>query len=131
MIAERLGYAMIEDESAPYDMSIHSNSSALAWTKFFREHNPECNLDDDVMLGWFANAMMAMHNRIYQTTQPEQEPVAWMNDSGGCFLSDGNKYSEQWTPLYTAPQKRELSDEQKRLAAIAIKQREAHGIGGR
>jgi len=33
--------------------------------------------------------------------------------------------------LYTSPPKREpLSDEQKRLAAIAIKQREAHGIGG-
>jgi chromosome segregation and condensation protein ScpB len=64
-------------------------------------------------------------------TQPEQEPVAWMNDSGGCFLSDGNKYSEQWTPLYASPPKQELlSDEQKRLAAIAIKQREAHGITG-
>jgi hypothetical protein len=100
---------MIEDESAPYDMRIHSNPSALAWTKFFREHNPECNLDDDVMLGWFANAMMAMHDHIYQTTQPaqEQEPVAWMNESGSCFLSDGNKYSDLWTPLYTAPPKRE------------------------
>ena len=63
---------MIEDESAPYDMRIHGNSSALAWTKFFREHNPECNLDDNVMLGWFANAMMAMHDHIYQSTQPEQ-----------------------------------------------------------
>ena len=39
--------------------------------------------------------------------QPEQEPVAWMNDSGGCFLSDGNKYSENWIALYTAPPKRE------------------------
>ena len=45
--------------------------------------------------------------------QPEQEPVAWMNDSGGCFLSDGNKYSENWTALYTSPPKREpLSDEE-------------------
>ena len=43
--------------------------------------------------------------------QPEQEPVAWMNESGSCFLSDGNKYSDLWTPLYTAPPKREpLSD---------------------
>jgi hypothetical protein len=120
---------MIEDESAPYDMSIHSNSSALAWTKFFREHNPECNLDDDVMLGWFANAMMAMHNRIYQTTQPEQEPVAWMNDSGGCFLSDGNKYSEQWTPLYTAPQKREPLSEDK-LDVLAEANITDEGIAG-
>ena len=43
----------------------------------------------------------------------EREPVAWMNDSGGCFLSDGNKYSENWTALYTTPPKREpLSDEE-------------------
>jgi hypothetical protein len=33
--------------------------------------------------------------------------VAWMNDSGGCFLSDGSKYSENWTALYTSPPKRE------------------------
>ena len=73
---------MIEDESAPYDMSIHSNSSALAWTKFFREHNPECNLDDNVMLGWFANAMMAMHDHIYQSTQPEQtEQITFKDDA--------------------------------------------------
>ena len=73
---------MIEDESAPYDMRIHSNSSALAWTKFFREHNPECNLDDNVMLGWFANAMMAMHDHIYQSTQPEQtEQITFKDDA--------------------------------------------------
>ena len=47
--------------------------------------------------------------------EPEQEPVAWMNESGGCFLSDGNKYSDLWTPLYTAPPKREpLSDDEMR-----------------
>ena len=46
-------------------------------------------------------------------SQPEQEPVAWMNDFGGCVLSDGNKYSENWTALYTAPSKREpLSDQE-------------------
>ena len=73
---------MIEDESAPYDMRIHSNSSALAWTKFFREHNPECNLGDNVMLGWFANAMMAMHAHIYQSTQPEQtEQITFKDDA--------------------------------------------------
>ena len=73
---------MIEDESAPYDMRIHSNPSPLAWTKFFREHNSECNLDDNVMLGWFANAMMAMHDHIYQSTQPEQtEQITFKDDA--------------------------------------------------
>ena len=104
---------MIEDESAPYDMRIHSNSSALAWTKFFREHNPECNLDDNVMLGWFANAMMAMHDHIYQSTQPEQseqEPVAWLikdNDTEEEELMWVEPTLHKSTPLYTAPPKRE------------------------
>ena len=48
-----------------------------------------------------------------RTMQPEQdqEPVAWMNDSGGCFLSDGNKYSENWTALYTEPKQPESTAE--------------------
>lgn len=45
-----------------YDMSIHTNPKADAWIKFFRECNPDCNVPDDVMLGWFANSMMAMHD---------------------------------------------------------------------
>lgn len=47
-----------------YDKSIHMNPSAAAWTKFFRECRPECNVPDDVMVGWFANAMMAMHDHL-------------------------------------------------------------------
>jgi hypothetical protein len=50
-----------------YDMSIHTNPDAMAWTKFFRQVNPDCNVDDDVMIAWFANAMMAMHDHlVYQ-----------------------------------------------------------------
>lgn len=45
-----------------YDMSIHTNPDAMAWTKFFRECNPNCNISDEIMVGWFANAMMAMHD---------------------------------------------------------------------
>ena len=50
------------EECPSYDMSIHSNPDAAAWTKFFREKNPDCNVDDQTMFGWFANAMMAMHD---------------------------------------------------------------------
>lgn len=52
------------DDSPDYDMSIHINPDAMAWTKFFRECNPDCNVDDDIMLAWFANSMMAMHDFI-------------------------------------------------------------------
>lgn len=52
------------DKPSTYDMSIHTNPDAQAWTKFFRECNPDCNVADDVMLGWFANSMMAMHDQL-------------------------------------------------------------------
>lgn len=47
-----------------YDMSIHSNPDARAWARFFAETYPNCNVPEDVMLGWFANAMMAMHDHL-------------------------------------------------------------------
>ena len=54
--------------------------------------------------------IVAIQKLLNQPEHTEQEPVAWMNDSGGCFLSDGNKYSENWIALYTAPPKREPID---------------------
>lgn len=53
-----------------YDLSIHTNPDAMVWTKFFREMNPDCNVSDDVMFGWFANAMMAMHDHLVYQGMP-------------------------------------------------------------
>ena len=55
-----------------YDMSIHTNPDARAWSEFyiktrdeFEAKNPGVRYDDEVMMfGWFANAMMAMHDHI-------------------------------------------------------------------
>lgn len=64
-----------EVEAKPeYDMSIHSNPDAKAWAEFFNEclvKRGEQPLDPDLMLAWFANAMMAMHDHIYQVKVPE------------------------------------------------------------
>lgn len=49
---------------ADYDLSIHTNPDAMAWAAFFHKCNPDCNVPSDVMFGWFANAMMAMHDHI-------------------------------------------------------------------
>jgi hypothetical protein len=59
-------------ETAKYDMSIHTNPSAEAWAKFYTEtrhewyrKHPDGQFDtEENMLGWFANAMMAMHDHI-------------------------------------------------------------------
>ena len=50
-----------------YDMKIHSNPDAQAWAKFFIQTKKEASwqiedIDESLMLGWFANAMMAMHD---------------------------------------------------------------------
>ena len=57
-----------------YDMSIHHNADAKAWAKFFMETwqklgKPEP--DEEWMLSWFANAMMAMHDHM----RPDLAPV--------------------------------------------------------
>jgi len=49
---------------ADYDTNIHTNPDARAWAKLFREIYPNCNVPDDIMSGWFANAMMAMHDHL-------------------------------------------------------------------
>lgn len=54
------------------DLSIQTNPDALAWARYYtetrekfeREHPGERFDTEDNMLGWFANAMMAMHDHI-------------------------------------------------------------------
>ena|SRR3990172_2565697 len=57
-------------ERAQYDTAIHSNPDADTWAKFFKEHFPDGKEvpDLDAMRGWFANAMMAMHDHIKQAS---------------------------------------------------------------
>ena len=64
-----------------YDMSIHKNPDAAAWAKFFMERNPNCGIDEDVMIGWFANAMMAMHDYL----RPDLAPKVL--DDGSAFFT--------------------------------------------
>lgn len=55
-----------------YDMSIHTNPDATAWAKFYAETKAQskdpANFDsEENMVGWFANAMMAMHDHMTGT----------------------------------------------------------------
>ena len=51
-----------------YDMSIHHNPDAQAWAKFFitttKDMSRDTFRDEEYMIGWFANAMMAMHDHL-------------------------------------------------------------------
>lgn len=48
-----------------YDMNIHTNPDAKAWAEFYKKTFPDS--DEDLMLAWFANAMMAMHDHLNNT----------------------------------------------------------------
>ncbi len=52
-----------------YDKSIHSNPDAQAWARFFIDTLAEQSwriedIDEGLMTGWFANALMAMHDHV-------------------------------------------------------------------
>lgn len=58
------------DSSTDYDRSIHTNPDAKVWAEFFMKTKDEKNwslddIDESLMIGWFANAMMAMHDHIH------------------------------------------------------------------
>lgn len=69
-------HAEIEAVTEPtkYDMSIHSNPDAAAWAAFFKATFPDS--DEGLMHGWFANAMMAMHDHMQaERDEPAQVTV--------------------------------------------------------
>lgn len=61
-----------QPSGADYDRSIHSNPDAKAWADFFVATFPGLADKHDLMLGWFANAMMAMHDHL-KAQQPQSE----------------------------------------------------------
>lgn len=71
-----------------YDLSIHTNPDARAWAKFYRECKEgsadPVNFDNEEnMIGWFANAMMAMHDHMRPDLAPQVMP-----DGSAFFVAD-------------------------------------------
>lgn len=56
-----------------YDMTIHQSTDAAKWAKFFIETRNKTNfeIDESLMIGWFANAMMAMHDHVCREKDQE------------------------------------------------------------
>jgi hypothetical protein len=103
-----------------YDMSIHSSTDAKEWTDFFFEKHPNCNVDKGTMLGWFANAMMAMHDNASRNliSEHKHNNVGYLYKQKDCYGEIETVFSFDkpyitWhnvadvTPVYTAPPKRE------------------------
>lgn len=75
--------------SDEYDTGIHTNPDARAWAQFYVEtrdkykasHPGEPYDTEDMMIGWFSNAMMAMHDHM----RPECAPVVLPDGSAFCI----------------------------------------------
>ena len=72
-----------EASKIDYDRSIHSNRDAKAWADFFVATYPGLADKHDIMLTWFANAMMAMHDSLKQevgsvVAPPPGDRVGWV-----------------------------------------------------
>lgn len=96
-----------------YDMAIHSSTSALEWAELFIKTKNETSfeIDKDLMLGWFANAMMAMHDSIFNNEinklQSEnkilRDVVAFYADKENWFSSSGSQSEISTHDWYTCP----------------------------
>ena len=64
-----------EPSGKDHDRSIHSNPDAKAWADLFVDTFPGLADKRDLMLGWFANAMMAMHDSIKQKQAPPADEL--------------------------------------------------------
>lgn len=58
-----------------YDKNIHSNADALEWADLFVKTFPGLADKHELMIGWFANAMMAMHDHLLSQQQAQPAPI--------------------------------------------------------
>ena len=70
-----------------YDRSIHANPSAEAWADLFVATFPGLADKHDLMRGWFANAMMAMHDHLHHKLQAAQPAVPSVPDGESVTLT--------------------------------------------
>ena len=67
-----------------YDRAIHHNPDAKAWADLFVRTFPAQADQHDLMLGWFSNAMMAMHDWL--KTKESPAPTAAQDVAGPTML---------------------------------------------
>lgn len=89
-----------EDPNA-YDMGIHSNPDARAWARFFKATCDSLGkvCDESVMIGWFANAMMAMHDHLLRDGQAM---ATFMQIAEQCSNDNLSRDSGEWLNIANA-----------------------------
>lgn len=106
-----------QPSGADYDHSIHTNPDAKAWADLFVATFPGLADKHELMIAWFANAMMAMHDHLKAQQPQSAEAVAYVltRDGEVCYEADdgiviSNTPGDEtdlykWQPVYfTTPQ---------------------------
>lgn len=98
-----------ESSYSDYDRSIHANPDAKAWADLFVATFPGLADKHELMISWFANAMMAMHDYLKAQQPQSAEPVGWRDpayDWSTCSAEMKKAHPERTyaltDPLYTA-----------------------------
>lgn len=81
-------------DNGDYDRSIHANPSAEAWADFFVATFPGLAGKHDLMRGWFANAMMAMHDHLHHKAQAAALPAV---PEVCVWTFDDDAHAPMWT----------------------------------
>ena len=84
--------------------NLHSNPDAQVWAKYFMETKEKNNwsikdIDEELMIAWFANAMMAIGDHIYQTKT--------VTEKGGKAI-DLDKLKEEYEKCFMVLDKTEM-----------------------
>lgn len=58
-------------------------ADASEWAKAFRQCNPQSNIDDDIMLAWFANCYMAGFDFANGSQPLNGDHAQWLMENGG------------------------------------------------
>ena len=75
---------MENEKKTEETLNLHSNPDAQVWAKYFMETKEKNNwsikdIDEELMIAWFANAMMAIGDHIYQTKTVTEKGGKAMN----------------------------------------------------
>ncbi len=90
---------MNDNETQSYDLAIHSNPDACAWADFFITSMAQLSQpcpDRETMIGWFANAMMAMHDHLKASAPPRAQATEFevrVNAFGAAWFIRGRDRS--------------------------------------
>jgi len=65
------------------------------WTVAFKQHNPDCNVDDGTLLAWFCNAVMAGHDAALGNPPMNGDHAQWLLDHDSSNALNTNAFGGQ------------------------------------